>query len=388
LSTSAENNPFAHRITPVDAARGCAMLLVFVSHVKHHFVESAPELYWFLLSTTRIATPAFLLLSGFVIRHVLSTDRRGDAGIVLIDRALFLLIVAHILIGLDSAPDLEPIAWAFERTMITDAVGFAMVFAVLLRNLTSRTFLWLGTTIFLLSWAAASLVTFENEWSQWLGAVLFQWRGSANPEIDVPLVGYLGVFLIGMGLHAHLQEPLNAGNHSLIARRVFLYGLIGVAASLTGVLIWHLAKEPVAGLMGDVDTAARIREFLDPRAKRPPSPAYLAFYGGISLMMLAILFRGRPASIVRPMVGSAAVIGRASLVCFVVQDWLLFGLPRALGLNSIQSVGFWLMYLLISMILLCWVASVWSRIRGNRFLTVGLKAFVRRRQVPPVRMST
>jgi hypothetical protein len=148
------------------------------------------------------------------------------------------------------------------------------------------------------------------------------------------------------------------------------------------VLVWHFGKDAAATIVGEADAVVRIREFLDPRGKRPPSPAYLAFYGGISLTLLALFFHGRPASIVRPVVGATAVIGRASLVCFVVQDWLFFALPRAFGLSSIQSAGFWLMYLLIALILLYGVASIWDRIRGNRFLTVGLKALSRR---PPVR---
>jgi uncharacterized membrane protein len=55
------------RIAAVDAARGCAMLMVCLSHIRHHFVASAPALEWALAVVTRIATPTFLLLSGFVV---------------------------------------------------------------------------------------------------------------------------------------------------------------------------------------------------------------------------------------------------------------------------------------------------------------------------------
>jgi uncharacterized membrane protein len=166
--------PTTSRITPVDAARGCAMLLVFVSHTKHHFEISAPDLHWFLLSVTRIATPAFLLLSGFVVRHLLSTDRGGRAGITLVDRALFLLIVAHALIGFDSLPDMSVARWFFDRTMITDAIGIALVFAVLLRHRSAGVLAALGCTFFTLSWIAASTLTFDKGWSQWLAAVMVQ----------------------------------------------------------------------------------------------------------------------------------------------------------------------------------------------------------------------
>lgn len=377
---SVPSNSAQNRIRPVDAARGCAMLLVFLSHTKHHFDVSAPELYWFLLSVTRIATPAFLLLSGFVVRHVLATDREGNASITLIDRALFLLIVAHSLIGLDSLPDKSAMAWFFDRTMITDAVGFALLFAVLLRNRSGVTLVALGIPIFVLSWLAASTLTLEEDWSQWLASVTVQWRGANNPDIDVPIVGYLGVFLLGMALHRHLERPLLREDYPQIARRLFVYGLLAVSVALLGVVAWHFGKDIASEYLTDATSQAHAREFFDPRGKRPPSLGYVAFYGGISLIILAILFRGKPTRLVQPIVRHASVIGRASLMCFVVQDWLLLSIPRVVGFDGVQSVAFWLIYLAVATAMIYSLARFWGRIHGNRFLTVGLKALVLRRR--------
>lgn len=74
------------RILPVDATRGFAMLMVFCAHIKQHFEVSTPTLHWLLLSTTRIATPTFLLLSGFVVRLLLTTDSNGKASLMLVER--------------------------------------------------------------------------------------------------------------------------------------------------------------------------------------------------------------------------------------------------------------------------------------------------------------
>lgn len=356
------------------------MLMVFLSHTKHHFEGPAPELYWVLMTVTRIATPAFLLLSGFVVRHLLSTDRDGRAGITLVDRALFLLIVAHALIGFDSLPDMSAARWFFDRTMITDAIGIALLFAVLLRNRSTTALLVSGTTVFVLSWLAASVLQFDQPWSQWLAAVTVQWRGSTNPDIDVPVIGYLGVFLMGMALHSHLERPLMRSEYERIARRLLFYGVIAVSAALLGAVAWHFGKELVEGLLGNESAAARIREFLDPRGKRPPSPAYLAFYGGLGLVVLAVFFRGKPAAIVQPTVRTTAVIGRASLMCFIVQDWIFFALPRAFGFHEVRSVGFWLAYLAAATVVIFTLASLWGRVQGNRYLTVGLKALARWRQ--------
>jgi hypothetical protein len=264
--------------------------------------------------------------------------------------------------------------------MITDAIGIALLFAVLLRSRSTAWLLVVGSTIFVLSWIAASTLTFEEDWSQWLAAVTVQWRGSTNPDMDVPIVGYLGVFLIGMALHAHVERLLLREEYQRIARRLLFYGVVAVSAALLGALAWHLGKDVVTGLLGDETSAARVREFLDPRGKRPPSPAYLAFYGGLSLVILAAFFRGKPAGIVQPVVRVTAVIGRASLMCFILQDWLLLGLPRAAGFDAVQSPGFWLAYLAAATAAIFALARIWGRARGNRFLTVGLKALVARRQ--------
>jgi hypothetical protein len=115
-----------------------------------------------------------------------------------------------------------------------------------------------------------------------------------------------------------------------------------------------------------------VREFLDPRGKRPPSAAYLLFYGGSGLLLLSLLFNGKPAWLIRPTIRWTGVIGRASLVVFVLQDWLFFGVPKVLALESIGAPAFWLLYLLACTAVLYAFASAWGRMQGNRFLSVGL----------------
>src|SRR5262245_29948771 len=101
------------------------MVLVCLSHIKQHFVVSVPELHGFLVTTTRIATPTFLLLSGFVISHLLRSERRNSVPVMLIDRGLFLLIVAHAVLGLGDLDKLGTAGWFLDRVEITDAVGIA-----------------------------------------------------------------------------------------------------------------------------------------------------------------------------------------------------------------------------------------------------------------------
>src|SRR6185295_1076090 len=122
------------RIVAIDAARGCAMVLVCISHVAV-YLSAAPDLQWFLLMVARVATPTFLLLSGFVIAHLLQPGANRHVSVMLVDRGLFLLVVAHALLGLWMLPELGVLHWAFARTGITDAIGVALLSAVLLRAL-------------------------------------------------------------------------------------------------------------------------------------------------------------------------------------------------------------------------------------------------------------
>jgi uncharacterized membrane protein len=364
----------SERIAAVDAARGCAMLMVFLSHIKQHFVVTSPDLHWFLLTTTRIATPTFLLLSGFVIFHLMSRDPAGRTSLTLVDRALFLLLVAHTLLGLANLSEMGTVDWAFGRSMITDTVGVALLLAVLLRKAHVSVYWGLGIALCAVSWIVALAADPSGEWARRLFAVLFQMKGGEYPAIDAPIVSYVGVFLIGMALSSHLQAPLMRGQHDVLAGRLMLYGLGAITLALVGVLAWHLLKDHARALIGDPDTLVAIRDTLDPRGKRPPSPSYLLFYGGAGLLMLAIFFYGRPRAIVDPVRRWTSVIGRASLACFIVQDWLFFLVPRALGFEDIQSVAFWLAYLAFCVALLWGFALKWGQLHGNRILTVGLKA--------------
>jgi uncharacterized membrane protein YeiB len=109
--------------------------------------------------------------------------------------------------------------------------------------------------------------------------------------------------------------------------------------------------------------------------KMPPSPAYLLFYGGAALVIASVCFARRPRIIVDPLVKWTATIGRASLMCFVAQDWLLLGIPAVLGFSGFDSLLFWAAYVVVVIVLLQWLARQWDARRANRFLTIGLKSF-------------
>lgn len=367
------------RIAPIDAARGCAMLMVCLSHIKEHFEQTAPWIHWFLLTTTRVATPTFLLLSGFVIGYLLRTDTRRMAGISLVDRALFLLLVAHVLIGWDELRELSLLQWLFGRALITDAIAIALLVAVLLRQASTFTLISLGATLCLGSWVLSLFVNLQAGWAVTLANTLFSSKGEAAGALDAPLIPYVGMFLVGMGLSGWSHQALLARADRVLTRRLVTLGCFAMLITGAGVATWHFGKAHFMAMFADPDSALLIRQTLDPRSKWPPSPAYLLFYGGAGLLMLAFLFNGRPARLVEPLKRVTSVIGRASLMCFVVQDWVLIQIPLITGLDQITSMPFWVAWLSMTLLLLYALARAWDNANGNRFLTVGLKAWRRRR---------
>jgi hypothetical protein len=372
------------RIATIDAARGCAMILVCLSHIKHHFVESAPQLHWLLMATTRVATPTFLLLSGFVIGHLLRADVRRSIGLTLVDRGLFLILIAHLLMGLSEVTDHAGFgSWLFARLEITDIIGFALFVAVLARGASPRVLIAGGGAMCLLSWPFAMFWLPETDVGRVLGSLIFHTRTTQNPSIEAPLAAYVGIFLIGMGLSGRFHAELLARSTRAIAAPLFRMAVVAIAIVAIGILVWHNAKGVLPDFMRAPATVDALRGMLDPSWKMPPSPAYLLFYGGMGLLMTSILLGERPAWLVAPIVSIASVIGRASLMCFVVQDLLFFVVPSILGFDGVQWPPFWFAYLAACLLLICWLARQWDAANGNRFLTVGLRNLRRRRESAP-----
>lgn len=305
------------------------MVMVCVSHIKHHFSDSTPELEFLITVATRVATPTFLLLSGFVVSHLLRMDSAGKTRISLIDRALFLLLVAHALIALDALPEVGFLDWYFGRSLVTDAVAVALLAAVLLRNRSAMFLATLGTALCLASWALAMMIDLpQSAAGRLASAVLFDMQGARNPMIDAPLLPYVGVFFVGMALHLKVQARLTEAKDAEIAARMFVAGSSAILVAVAGVIAWHFAKDYIAESIANPDVVDRLRATVNPLTKRPPAPFYLLFYGGAGLLLLAACFARWPPTLMDRLIGYTSVIGRASLMCYVVQDWIFHLFPR------------------------------------------------------------
>lgn len=361
------------RILGIDAARGTAMALVCLSHIKEHFVTSAPEMYLALMHVTRIATPTFLLLSGFVIGYVLRNSARPHVRLTFVDRGLFLLLVAHWLIGLSDLRSVEFSQWVFSRALIIDAIGISLLVAVCVRLASAAALAFSGAAIAVFSWILGMTLEVESPVLRGAADLLFNLRSVSNTLVDIALMPYLGVFVIGMALSKRLNVALRARDEVALAKTLCAFGATAIGLVACAIIAWPLTRAWVTELGWAAYDIQLLRQTLDPRFKWPPSPAYLLLYGGAGLLLAAWFLWSRPARWMKPVTAVMAVPGRAALMCFVVQDWMLRLLPPMLGFDQVASIAFWWIYLLGTLLLLYGLSRWWDRHNGNRWLTVGLK---------------
>ena len=357
----------------IDAARGLAMILVCLSHVRAHFEPESPALYLLLTSISRIATPTFLLLSGFVAAYVLRNES-ARTRLALIDRGLFVLVVGHFLLNLEDLQSTAIEHWILGRVTITDAIGICLICATALHRLSARTLGILGAILAFLSWPIAITQSFESPAARYVGAALFNMRSEADGLVDAAIVPYLGVFVLGMALSKASFAWLELADYVRVARRLAVVGVAGVCLVIVALVCWwsldRLGLTPTDAHWREV-----VRNTIDPRSKLPPGPAYLLFYGGLGLVLTAWCLTARPKTLMRPLIEWASTIGRASLMCFVVQDWMLKLIPRILRFDGSTSLLFWAVYVCLAIAAVHWLAARWDAMGANRFLTLGLRRF-------------
>lgn len=319
------------------------------------------------------------MLSGFVIGHLLRGNSREDVRWSLVDRGLFLILIVHFLLGLNELTELPFSDWVFGKVMITDVIGIALCVAVVIRGASTAALFVAGSALFLLSWVISMTLVVESEAMELLGAVLIHLHSAPDRLIDIAFLPYLGVFLLGMGLSSYCREALQNRETDRLARRFGIMGLIAISVVIGGIVAWHFGKTALPEGWRDPHMVTLLRATLHPGNKAPPSPAYLLFYAGAGLLIAALFFHGRPRW-VATLAEKAAVIGKASLLCFIVQDWLFFLVPQLLGFEHLTSAPFWFGYFSLVVVILFYLSKQWARVDGNRFFTIGLKRVMQRRR--------
>lgn len=365
------------RLRFIDAARGAAMLGVFLAHFGTAYLlthDRYAESGW-AFTLGRIAAPTFVLVSGLLLgyRSFLRPLRFGDHADGLVDRALFLLTIGHLLLLLAHAPLAGGIAPALRWEFMTDAIGLSLLCGVaLVSRVGMAGRLALGAAIYSASWIALLLWEPTAFGARLAKETLFGTTRGANLYTDsFPLLPWFGAYLAATavgewlarraatdGLAAPLAKLRNAGLAALVLALALRGGEFLVTIVNGQTLPWGVV----------------VHLLLSPSQKLPPGPAYLLFYGGAGAVliwtMLALETRRAGTFIVREL----SILGRASLALFIAQYFVFF---TAFPLLRLPSTPWWPLLLLVAVLFLVGFARVWDRMHWNRYLTVGYPRLAR-----------
>src|SRR5437764_6026228 len=209
------------RIDVIDGARGVSMLLVFLAHFVETYFQASPERTHAFRVVTRIASPAFVLISGITlgVLHARGTQWAQRTRDRLIDRAAFLLLVCHpVMLGayLINASTVRDGA---RILFITDTIAVCLVVgALLIPRLVPWLRATLGLGLLLIGWTVT--VVWNPQLGTWAWRIkdllAGDWRDHwAN--YSFPLLPWLGLYLIATSVGAWFVRRWDGGQQRRVA---------------------------------------------------------------------------------------------------------------------------------------------------------------------------
>ncbi len=342
------------------------MLLVFGSHFFTVYFSQHGVLWvaW-IQRLFMIASPTFITVSGLMLgflykNRLLAFD---SIRLKLIDRAAFLLTIGHVLIMLAQAALPGGFDSAIRWVYITDAIGFSIIAGSLLITRTNiRTRLLIGVLLLWVSWITTLFFHPSSAILHGIHDTLFGTLSDEKPYlVGFSLVPWFSFYLMGSCLGEVLGDNLN--HPKRMASLVLGVAVCSVGPAIvikgTYMFLYHY------GIIVHHEWVYKLTNLFQ---KYPPGPIYFLFYGGIGMFMLFLLLRYREARIVKFYVSWISVLGRASLVTFIIQYYVYWVFMPNICIPAI----FWMLPLIGSVAFIYMLSYLWLRKGLNVLLTVGL----------------
>lgn len=361
------------RLHGLDAARGLAMMLVCLGHFADAYLHALgrDDISDRLSLLTFAATPSFVMVSGIVLGFLFcvgTAAARDRLGRKLVDRAFFLLVVAHPILALACIPRFGRFG-ALDVVFITDVVAVCVITGTLLVPIVGlRSRVALALALYAgAAWAAYGWLPEPGSHAQMLKHLLVGHAPGLEQSFfayNYPLLQWLGVYLCAscageLVALARAREP-GAGGWRLLAGT-------GTALALGGLALRGL-RPAVSRLVSSDDGRDTLASLTSLAQKLPPGPVYLLVYGGLGLTLVAacLWLSDRPAG--RLVEEPLAIVGRNSLFTFVFQYLVYY--VAVFELHGSYS-ALWPAWFAITIGLIIAAAWAWQRQLGSRFLTVG-----------------
>ena len=361
------------RILPIDAARGAVMLFSCLAHFAWWLHAVYPDTSATLAAIGMVATPTFLLLSGAMVGMLSASAAQHGRDLKLFNRGLFLLTVGHSLIALAESH----LSGGFLRTLrgvtVVDEIGLCTLIAAFFIPQLSRgkfcvtvakcaALLLLVAWMLNLCWLPSAPVSYEAAEVLVGGNIIL-----ADPTAHTPLLQYAAIYAIGLPLgHFFACDVRREVSVTDVATRLASVGALLVSVALAMRLARYGLDHLATMHSLSMDITLKIT------GKTPPTPAYLLFFGGCGLMLIGASFRmyASASAAARWPLEWMAVIGRASLLIFVLQYFLFWTLPDLLNVHPTRFAP---LLFIGNVLLVHAIAGAWGNLRGNRWLTFGIK---------------
>jgi hypothetical protein len=355
------------------------MLFVFLSHfTAAYFWPNGPfELASYLATASMIASPTFVIVSGMVIGFLAVTDPRGfpTLRIKLVDRGVFLLVIGHLLLVLTEGPTFAHFGHAYSTSFITDAIAVAIIVGPwLLTAFGSRSRIALAVALFAFDWWA---VVAWHPTGLFLTVKIYavgisNLAGGVGAQV-FPIVPWIAVYLAATVLGERIGSLYAQGMQKTAQQLLARVGLVSFLAGSVAYAIVAINRRAGAA-QGNIGT--NLVNFLSIYQKFPPGIVYLLFFGGVGVVMLAVILEVDRRGMFPWGMNQLRHVGRASLFAFISE----YALYRTfLARIDLPYTPWWPALFVLSVIVLMWASREWDRRGANRFLTVGIKALAARR---------
>ena len=346
----------------IDATRGLAMLFVFVSHFAIAYLgvlaDPRPARIAALLALP--STPTFVLLSGLLMGFLSVQSPASFPKLIvkLVDRGLFLLIPAHAIIALAHIVIFGHARFLF----ITDAIGVCVLIGPwMITRFSPGARAVLGLSLLAFAWWLYLTWNPSTTAGRWLHAAFVGDDPFKYGWLTFPILPWLGAYLLATPLGEALARWKSAGTG--FALRL---AMTSVASMSVGLASHLLSRRCGPG----------IRSLFSSGQKYPPSPAYVLTTGGLGLAVTAFVAWLEQRKLASLLLSALALLGRTSLVVFVVQYFVYYVVVFSLHL---PASPWWPAYLGLSVLFIYGVAGFWDRHLGNEYLTVGLPHLIEAR---------
>ena len=368
MNESSLMRPLGSRIRTLDAARGSAMVLVCLSHFVSVYFRSVADrgIINIPMSIGMIASPTFIVVSGTMLGLLYATRPHDFSALrrKLVDRSLFVLTVAHVLIACSRLAYERHAMDALRMSFMTDAVAVAVLAGLLLIDRVGPLVRAIsGLLLLALTWVLVF---------RWLPHTVF---AEASKELlvgampdrvlayTVPILPWVGVYLAATAFGQHLGALYARGATRLVEWRFLSAGVVAIAAGIgLRVVGWG-----IRGHLAMLGRLARVEPMFSPSTKLPPGPAYILFYGGFGLVLISALAFADHRGYLAWLVDWLGTIGRSSLAIFIAQFYVYYTI---LGLAHIPYSPAWPLLFIASLAALGLFARWWDSRRLNSILTV------------------